>query len=144
MIRIPGFRLVFAVMVGLAVSPTFLAAQTYTILHQFSGQDGRNPAAGLTVDANGSLYGSTYVGGSGNAGSAFKLVHRNGAYIFAPLYGFHGSDGKFPVARPVLGRDGSIFGTTSEGGSHTLGMVYNLRPSPTPPHSVLAPWQELD
>ena len=130
MIRIPGFRAVFAVMLALALSPRLLAAQTYTVLHQFSGQDGANPAAGLSVDANGSLYGSTYVGGTGNQGGAFKITHRNGAYLFAPLYGFSGRfDGRFPVARPVIGRDGSIFGTTSEGGAHTLGMVYNLRPS---------------
>ncbi|HUI83019.1 MAG TPA: choice-of-anchor tandem repeat GloVer-containing protein [Candidatus Binatia bacterium] len=119
-------------------------AQTYTILHQFGGQDGANPAVGLTLDNFGNLYGTTYVGGAGNAGSVFRLTHRNGAYLFAPLYSFHGSDGRLPLARPIVGPDGSIFGTTSEGGTHTLGMVYNVRPFPNPPFSVLAPWNETD
>jgi len=70
------------------------------------------------------------------------VTHRNGAYIFAPLYSFHVTDGKFPVARPILGRDGTIFGTTEEGGTHSYGVAYNLRPSPTPPLSPLAPWNE--
>jgi uncharacterized repeat protein (TIGR03803 family) len=49
---------------------------TLTVLHSFTGgtRDGAMPAAGLTRDAAGNLYGATQFGGSHNAGTVFKLT----------------------------------------------------------------------
>jgi uncharacterized repeat protein (TIGR03803 family) len=45
-----------------------------TVLHSFTGaNDGGNPEAGLTYD-NGTFYGTTFDGGTSNAGTVFKLV----------------------------------------------------------------------
>jgi uncharacterized repeat protein (TIGR03803 family) len=48
---------------------------TETILHSFTGEngDGAIPTAGLTIDANGNLYGTTFDGGSSDSGSVFVL-----------------------------------------------------------------------
>ena len=38
------------------------SAQTWTVIHSFNGLDGRGPVAGLTRDAAGNFYGTTYGG----------------------------------------------------------------------------------
>ncbi|HEY6578017.1 MAG TPA: choice-of-anchor tandem repeat GloVer-containing protein [Rhizomicrobium sp.] len=44
------------------------------VLHSFTGNgDGGNPEAGLTYD-NGAFYGTTFDGGTSDAGTVFKLV----------------------------------------------------------------------
>jgi uncharacterized repeat protein (TIGR03803 family) len=48
-------------------------AQTYSVLHSFTGADGASPSAGLTRDAFGNFYGTTVVGGAFGAGVVFKL-----------------------------------------------------------------------
>lgn len=47
-----------------------------TILHAFNSLDGQNLLAGLILDAQGSLYGATYTGGTGNNafGTVFKIT----------------------------------------------------------------------
>jgi uncharacterized repeat protein (TIGR03803 family) len=47
---------------------------TYTILHRFHGTDGAYPQAGVTLDAEGSIYGTTVLGGEGGAGVVFKIT----------------------------------------------------------------------
>jgi uncharacterized repeat protein (TIGR03803 family) len=46
-----------------------------TVLHTFTGTpDGANPYAGLIADSSGNLYGTTYLGGSDNEGTVYKLA----------------------------------------------------------------------
>jgi uncharacterized repeat protein (TIGR03803 family) len=47
-----------------------------TVLHSFKGKngDGAVPYAGLAMDAQGSLYGTTSRGGAGGYGTVFKLT----------------------------------------------------------------------
>src|ERR1019366_2660267 len=56
-----------------AVQAQTYTAQTYTVVHQFAGIDGRVVRTGLTVDAAGSLYGTTWAGGQPDRGTIFKL-----------------------------------------------------------------------
>ena len=54
----------------------FSAAGQFTVLHAFAGfpVDGANPYAGVTLDAQGNLYGTTSYGGTvGDLGTVFKL-----------------------------------------------------------------------
>jgi len=45
-----------------------------TVLHSFGGAGAASPYAGLTMDRNGNLYGTTYSGGPSGAGSVFKIL----------------------------------------------------------------------
>jgi uncharacterized repeat protein (TIGR03803 family) len=47
---------------------------TYTVLHRFTGTDGFDPEAGLTLDSRGNIYGTTVAGGAGGAGVVFEIT----------------------------------------------------------------------
>ena len=48
-------------------------AGTVTVLHTFTGPDGRTPLAALAQSADGQLYGSTVVGGAFGLGVLFRV-----------------------------------------------------------------------
>ena len=61
--------------------------QAYTVIHNFAGYDGNQPMVGLTMDRGGSLYGTTFLGGTGCAygcGTVFKLVRNGSDWILKP------------------------------------------------------------
>ena len=141
-----GISIVFSL---LATTPA--QAQTFTVLHTFTGgQDGKNPDAGLTLDQAENLYGTAIFGGykEGHCdpvgcGTVFKLTRKNSQWVFAPLYSFQGGDdGTSPEATVTVGPDGTLFGTTTYGGSTNGGTVYDLRPSPKICTHALCPWAE--
>jgi uncharacterized repeat protein (TIGR03803 family) len=92
----------------------------YTSLYSFSGtNDGALPYGGLVQGSDGNFYGTTPGGGTNGAihwGTVFK-ISTNGALI--TLFSFDWFDGASPYAGLVQGRDGSFYGTTSEG--NTIG-----------------------
>ncbi len=153
--RISAFCLHLPATAVLAIAIVFVAtfsgpavqAQTFTPLHTFSGTDGQEPITGLTMDRAGNLYGTTYYGGAG-FGTVFKLARKNSSWIFTPLYSFRGgTDGAFPGGRVVIGPDGTLYGTTEQGGSSGCynsgcGTVYNLRPPASACKTALCPWTE--
>jgi uncharacterized repeat protein (TIGR03803 family) len=120
-----------------------LQAQTYTILHDFSGGgDGDNPAWGLTMAGPGNFYGTTVFGGRYDEGTVFNLKHTGSGWILRTLYSFQGGgDGAQPTSPPTIGPDGSLYGTTSIGGSGA-GTVYKLTPPATICPTVNCPWTE--
>ena len=147
----------FVTMIALAlIAVPTLHAQTYTVLHSFTGgADGYWPYAGLTIDAEGNLYGTTKYGGyegmhcdGGACGTVFKLTRRGSTWVLNSLYEFKGGDdGKFPVARVVFGPDGRLYGTTSRGGGNGYGgegngTVFSLTPPATVCKTALCPWTE--
>jgi uncharacterized repeat protein (TIGR03803 family) len=71
------------------------------------------------------LYGTTYWGGSEDAGTVFA-VNTNGTG-FTTLYSFSGSDGSYPQAGLILSVT-TLYGTASSGGSSSLfsGTVFSL------------------
>jgi len=82
------------------------------------------------MDRGGNLYGTTSAGGAG-CGTVFKLTHTGSAWVETTLYTFQGGmDGAMPQARVVFGPDGTLYGTTTYGGSGA-GTVFNLRPPAT-------------
>ncbi len=73
----PAFILLLLIV---ALAPTQSAqAQTYKVLHNFTAHtDGAAPAAGLTLDAKGDLYGTT-------AYTVFRLAQTRTDWVFSTL-----------------------------------------------------------
>jgi uncharacterized repeat protein (TIGR03803 family) len=122
----------------LLVTATAAQAQTYKVIHDFTGgQDGQRPFGTLTADGAGNLYGS-----AGN--TVFKMMYRGSGWVLNPLYIFTGGFGGTDPLDVVFGPDGSLYGTAGGGGDPycNCGLVFKLRPSPTSPRSVFSPWNE--
>jgi hypothetical protein len=125
-------------------------AQTYRVIHAFTGgQDGGWPRAGVTIDQSGNLYGTTYVFGAKDGGVVYELKLNGGNWTFNSLYTFtKGQDGSYPQARVIFGPNGTLYGTTQEGGHlncnapYGCGTVFNLRPPPTGCKPAPCPWTE--
>jgi len=120
-------------------------AQTLTVLHTFTGgSDGYEPFAGITLDQQGRIYGTTYQGGSHDAGVVFRLAREGQAWVLSPIYTFgsQAHDGNTPYSRVVFGPDGVLYGTTYYGGASGYGTVFSLRPPATACKSALCPWDE--
>jgi uncharacterized repeat protein (TIGR03803 family) len=108
------------------------SSYTESILYSFhGGSDGDYPVAGLTIDGNGALYGTTeYGGGSFQNGTVFKLTPSGSKYIESVLYAFKGgSDGSQPMASLCRSQTGTLYGTTSLGGVKNEGTLFKLTPS---------------
>ena len=133
----------------IVVATPVVQAQTYSVIYNFPGRaGGAFPEAGLTIDARGSLYGTTAGGGTGNGnGTVFKLTQKLSGWVSTPLYAFAGgNDGFSPQSGVVFGPNGSLYGTTTAGGvgcgSWGCGTVFNLRPPATACKAALCPWAE--
>jgi len=134
-----------------------------TILHNFGTVpgDGFEPMGPLRVGPGGTLYGTTYYGGTGvcytsggltsGCGTVFQLAppSASGAlWTYSVIHDFTGADGDgaAPVAGVVVGEDGAIYGTTASAGSTAsdsacpasyyviagCGIVFELTPPSTP------------
>jgi len=94
----------------------------YTVLKHFTGSDGGNPWAGLTLSGS-TLYGTTYSGGSSGWGTVFK-INTDGAG-FKVLKNFALSDGGNPWAGLTLSGS-TLYGTASRGGDFDYGTVFKI------------------
>jgi uncharacterized repeat protein (TIGR03803 family) len=89
------------------------------VLHSFAGiDDGGQPLAGLVQALDGNFYGTTSTGGcaSGCGGTIFMITAAGGLTTLHTFTGYPG-DGTSPMAGLSLGTDGSLYGTTFQGGS---------------------------
>jgi uncharacterized repeat protein (TIGR03803 family) len=139
------------VIVFMMVTPYLAHAQTFTVLHSFTGAgDGNGPQAGLSMDRAGNLYGTTVAGGGSMgaaAGTVFRLSHARSGWTLNTLFTFtEQSQGSQPQARVIFGPDGNLYGTTIHGGvsdcDFGCGTVFRLRPPASVCTSVLCPWTE--
>ena len=147
-----GFFLLILLSTTITAAPA-AGAQTFSVLHDFTnGLDGGEPQAGLSMDRAGNFYGTASTGGNTSGacsnrnphgcGTVFKLSRRGSDWVFTTLYTFSGPDGANPLARVIVGPDGSLYGTTSAGGSADQGTVFNLRPPLVPCKTTSCPWKE--
>jgi len=86
-----------------------------TILHTFTGgADGASPWSGMSWGADGNLYGTTYFGGTANAGTVFQITPKGSEKV---LYNFTDmADGGNPGAVLIMDPRGNLYGTTQAGG----------------------------
>ncbi len=97
------------------------------VLHSFKGgADGALPL-GTLINVNGMLYGTTSSGGTSNEGTVFRISPTGADY--SVLYSFQGgSDGAFPFAG-LTELNGTLYGTTQQGGEHKKGTVFAITTS---------------
>jgi uncharacterized repeat protein (TIGR03803 family) len=90
--------------------------------------DGTLPECDLIMDKSGNLYGTTFYGGTANAGTVFELSNVNGVWTESVLLSFTGKEtGWFPYAGLLLDGSGTLYGTTWYGGdSGGDGTVFKL------------------
>lgn len=91
--------------------------------------NGQRPFAGLTLGADGLLYGTTREGGANFHGTVFRLDPSATPVVDDTRHSFNGTDGAAPTTGLVLGSDGRLFGTTSEGGPGGYGTAYWVNPT---------------
>jgi uncharacterized repeat protein (TIGR03803 family) len=78
----------------------------------------------MILDARGNLYGTTALGGTYGYGVVFKLS-QDGTETVLHTFGV-GRDGQIPYSDLLMDSDGTIYGTTQDGGTHSKGTVYRL------------------
>jgi len=110
---------------------------TGTVLYSFQGGgDGNGPESGLVAGTDGSLYGTTQLGGNGGTcpegcGIVFQLQPPGAAgspWTETILHQFTGgADGFWPDMTPIMGEHETLFGTTQNGGKGR-GSVFALSP----------------
>lgn len=94
-------------------------------LHQFSGgADGAISYSGVTLDANGDIFGVAFAGGAHRDGTVFE-ISTTGAY--SVLHAFAGkTDGSKPAGQLVFDNNGNLWGTTSAGGANNDGTIFEI------------------
>ncbi len=106
------------------LTPDGGGSYTHTVLHSFSGPDGRNPYAEVTEGSGGFLYGTTVIGGQSGLGTVFG-IHADGS-DFVTIHSFATTDGAYPYAGLSWRASGILCGTTYQGGDFGEGTVFQL------------------
>ncbi len=108
------------------LTPTRTGYSEQVIYSFQGGNDGQTPHGGLLEDLLGGLYGTTYTGGPGNAGTVFKLTPSfSGSYHESVIHSFNGADGAIPNANVIEDLSGTLYGTASFGGTGTCSSTYD-------------------
>jgi uncharacterized repeat protein (TIGR03803 family) len=115
------------VLIALVALPLAASAQSFAVLQSFDKSDGQEPLTPPILASDGNLYGATLQGGARSSGLIYKLTPQG---KFSTFYTFcshtNCTDGSIPMFGPIQGKDGNLYGTTSNGGVHDLGEVYKL------------------
>lgn len=105
---------------------------TLTTLHRFCVQnscsDGARPFSSLLRVGNGTLYGTTYSGGSGGNGTIYAVTT---AGVFHTVHTFDFTHGANPYDALIKGPDGALYGTTAFGGPNDAGTIFKFAPGNT-------------
>jgi uncharacterized repeat protein (TIGR03803 family) len=102
-------------------------------LYAFGDQsDGGFPNAGVILDDNGNVFGTASTGGSFQCNIGCGVVYellKSANWSESVLHTFTGSDGEFPNAVLLQGKNGALYSTTWYGGNTGNGTVFALTPS---------------
>lgn len=106
------------------------ATGQHTVLHAFAVKgDGHSPVAGLSDASDGYLYGVTYYGGTHDVGTVFRLKPDGGDYAVLHSFGATPADGRYPETKLRDTPDGTLYGSTSAGGTNGLGTLFRYTPA---------------
>lgn len=87
-----------------------------TELRVFKGGDGAAPIGVLLMAKNGEIYGTTFAGGTNDAGVVFKMRSSGSGYSVLHNFGAPG-DAAYPAAG-LIEVNGVLYGTSVGGGTH--------------------------
>jgi len=132
-----------------------------SFLYSFTGSDGANPFAAVTVDTAGDVYGTAKFGGApscafaaAGCGVVFQFQPSGLSFTESTIYNFGGGkDGAAPVADVTLALDAGghqyLYGTASQAGktggscgAKGCGTVFELCGSGSACQSGVLPWTE--
>jgi uncharacterized repeat protein (TIGR03803 family) len=111
------------------LTPTQSGEWAVTTLYAFKGEpDSGFPYGGVVIDRTGNIYGTTYYAGANDLGTIYELSRRSGVWTESSLYSFRGgTDGSGPISTLITAADGTLYGTTSEGGATcSCGTIFQL------------------
>ena len=114
------------------ITPSGVLTTLYSFCSQSGCTDGGLPYAGLIQATDGNFYGTTYEGGttttdcSAGCGTVFKITPSG---KLTTLHSFNFTDGANPYAGLVQATNGSLYGTTYNGGAYKIGTVFKITPS---------------
>lgn len=126
-----------AIAIAILLTVSAARAQTFNLLHTFTGgQDGGNPGSGLTMDRQGNLYGTTFLGGDyycysdPTCGTVFELTPSGSGWTETILHIFtDGPDGGNPTGL-VFDSEGNLYGAAAQGpGEFGAGTIFELTPN---------------
>ena len=107
------------------ITPSGTLTTLYSFCSQSGCPDGAHPW-GLVQATNGSLYGTTLLGGANSQGTVFRITPSG---TLKTLQNFKGPNGANPYAGLVQANDGNFYGTTGGGGANNDGTVFKITPS---------------
>jgi len=121
---------------------TFALTLTLNLLYPFENNPndpdtGRDPESGVTLGTDGNFYGSDILCRTGNNRQVFQMTPGATRTILCAFTG--GSDGFQPLAVPIQGTDGNLYGTATQGGAANCGTVQRLVLSAQPPATASPP-----
>jgi uncharacterized repeat protein (TIGR03803 family) len=108
-----------------------LAAPVLTTINSFPANGSSSYSEfGLLEASDGNLYGTTETGGVNNEGSIYRLTKTG---TLTTIYSFASSapNGYSPNVELLQGPDGSIYGTTAQGGTNAGGTLFKITLSGT-------------
>ncbi len=110
------------------ITPAGTLTTLYSLCSKSGCTDGEYTYAIPVQGTDGNFYGTTYLGGSKESGTVFKITPSE---TQTTLHAFGGPDGSQPLAGLVQGTNGSFYGTTNMGGSEGYGTIFKITPSGT-------------
>jgi uncharacterized repeat protein (TIGR03803 family) len=124
-----SLRFVFSIVLatwlaGFAVVAGHAAAVNFKIVGTLGAPASGQYPTGVVMAGDGNLYGTTSAGGSGNAGTVFRLTPTG---TLTTIYSFSGgADGGAPMGVLALGNDGNLYGATINGGANSDGTFFRI------------------
>lgn len=127
-----------AALANVSGTPDLIYQTVFSFPDHFHGAtlpDGAAPFGSLVLGSDGAFYGTAAFGGANNRGTLFKLLGRHGPLVVLHDFGgFLGSgdaavpDGTGPIEAQGLVEDSAHnwFGTTSQGGSFSQGVIFEM------------------
>jgi uncharacterized repeat protein (TIGR03803 family) len=129
------------------LSPVEGGGWTESVIHTFStSAGGFGPVSGLTIDADGNLYGTTIYGGQVNGnnpfgvGLVYELSPSSAGWKYKILHAFsNGVDGSVPYAGVTFDAAGNLYAAAMFGGNSTscsgnsCGTIIRLSPTSSGP-----------